>query len=130
MIDVTERAPAIARALWWSTLVDEAVLRHWLINVGQRDAYHRIAHLFCELWERASRVGLVSGGAFDLPLTQEQLGDTLGLTSVHTNRVLQRMRGEGMITLESKRLTIRDMQAIRHAADFNPNYLHLTRRKQ
>ena len=129
MIDVTERSPAIARALWWSTLVDEAVLRHWLINVGQRDAYHRIAHLFCELWERASQVGLVSGGAFDLPLTQEQLGDTLGMTSVHTNRVLQRMRGEGIITFESKRLIIRDMQGIRRAADFNPNYLHLTRRK-
>jgi CRP-like cAMP-binding protein len=128
IIEVTERAPTIARALWWSTLVDEAVLRHWLINIGQRDAYDRTAHLFCELWERAAQVGLVNGNAFDLPLTQEQLGDSLGLTAVHTNRVLQRMRGEGLITFQGKRLAILDMEGMRGAAAFDPSYLHLVRR--
>ena len=128
ILDLTARSPTIARALWWSTLVDEAVLRHWLVNIGQRDAYDRIAHLFCELWARASQVGLVRGDSFDLPLTQEQLGDTLGLTSVHTNRVLQRMRGENLIRLESKRLTILDMAEMRRAAQFDAEYLHLHRR--
>ncbi len=127
ILQITEASPAIGRAFWWSTMVDEAVLRHWLVNMGQRDAFDRIAHLFCELWERAAHVDLVQGGSFDLPLTQEQLGDTMGLTSVHTNRVLQRMRTEGMIALESKRLTILDMDAMRRAAQFDPDYLHLQR---
>lgn len=126
--EVTRSRPAIAQALWWSTLVDEAVLRHWLVNIGQRDAYDRIAHLFCELWARMHQVGLTTGGAFDLPLTQEQLGDTMGLTAVHTNRVLQRMRAEGLISMQSKRLTIHDMDAMRRIAGFNANYLHLQRR--
>ena len=129
MMDVTKSAPAIARALWWSAMVDEAISRHWLINIGRRDAYDRIAHLFCELWERVARVGLVIDDAFDLPLTQEQLGDSLGLTAVHTNRILQRMRGEGLITFKGKRLTILDMAGMRRAAAFDPNYLHLIRRK-
>ena len=129
MLDVTERAPVIARALWWSTLVDEAVLRHWLINLGRRDAYGRAAHLFCELWERAAKVGLVIDNAFNLPLTQEQLGDSLGITPIHTNRILQRMRGDGLITFEDKRLTILDMQGMRQVADFDSNYLHQKRRK-
>ena len=129
MLDVTERSPVIARALWWSTLVDEAVLRHWLINVGQRDAYGRVAHLFCELWERAAQVGLVTDDAFNLPLTQEQLGDTMGITPIHTNRTLQRMRAERIITFEGKRLTILNVQEMRRIADFDPNYLHQIKRR-
>lgn len=129
MMDVTERAPAIARALWWSTMVDEAILRHWLINIGGRDTFDRIAHLFCELWERAVKVGLATSDAFDLPLTQEQLGDTVGVTGVHINRVLQRMRADGMIAFEGKRLTILNMAEMRRAAGFDPNYLHLIRRR-
>lgn len=128
ILDVMNRHPRIKRALWWATLVDEAVLREWLVNIGQRDAYKRVAHLFCELWMRMRTIGLADEGSFSLPLTQEELGDTMGLTAVHVNRTLQRMRAEGLISLEKKRLTIHDPRQLIDAAEFRPNYLHLDRR--
>lgn len=128
ILDVMDKHPRIERALWWATLVDEAVLREWLVNIGQRDAFKRIAHLFCELWMRMRAVGLASEGEFSLPLTQEELGDTMGLTGVHINRVLQRMRAADLIKLSQKRLTILDPQRLMNEAEFEPNYLHLNRR--
>jgi len=129
IVALTEDHPAIARALWWSALVDEAVLREWLVNMGRRDARARLAHLFCELWMRMCHVGLSDDGAFSLPLTQEQLGDTVGLTSVHVNRVLQGMRTEGLITMQSKTLTILDTERMTMIAGFDPKYLHFRRRR-
>jgi len=128
MLELTAR-PAIARALWWSTLVDEATLRHWLVNLGQRSAVERLAHLFCELWVRMKVVGQAQDNAFELPVTQEELGDTLGLTSVHINRMLQELRGEGLIRLSGKRLIILDSDRLHKLSGFTPNYLHLKRRK-
>lgn len=104
------------------------MLREWLVNLGQRDAYARLAHLFCEMWLRMSQIGLVSGhDAFSLPLTQEQLGDSLGLTSVHVNRTLQQMRADGLISLTGRQLRICDIERLKAVADFDPNYLHLDR---
>jgi CRP-like cAMP-binding protein len=128
MLDLIHEHPRIGEALFWSTLVDEGVLREWLVNLGQRDAFQRIAHLFCEMWLRMCQVGLTEDGEFSLPLTQEQLGDTMGLTSVHVNRVLQRMRAEGLISLSSKNLAIHDIDRLKQIAQFDPNYLHLERR--
>jgi CRP-like cAMP-binding protein len=128
MASLLDKRPMIARSLFWATLVDEAVLREWLVNMGQRDAYERIAHLFCEMWTRMHKVGLVLRQEFSLPLTQEELGDTLGLTSVHINRMLQRMRAEGLISLSKGQLTIHNIDRMREVAGFNPNYLHLDRR--
>ena len=129
MLNLIRERPKIGEALFWATLVDEAVLREWLVNLGQRNAYARIAHLFCEMWLRMCQVGLTSNDAFSLPLTQEQLADTSGLTSVHVNRVLQRMRAEGLISLSSKQLTIHDIGRLKEVAGFDPKYLHLERRK-
>jgi len=123
-----EERPAIARALFWSTLVDEATLREWLVNMGQRDAYARLAHLFCEMWLRMKQIGLTHGNSFTLPVTQEELGDTMGLTSVHVNRVLQRLRAEGLLSLASGQMTLHDIDRLREIAGFDPNYLHLDRR--
>ena len=120
--------PELARALWWATLVDEAVLRSWIVNMGRRDAYEGVAHLLCELEVRLLHVGLVLDGHFDLPLTQEELADSLGLTPVHTNRVLQRLRSEGLIKLKGGALTILDRNGLRKAAGFDANYLHVKRR--
>jgi CRP-like cAMP-binding protein len=129
IISVTDRCPKIARALWWSTLVDEAVLRHWLVNLGQRDAFDRVAHLFCELWDRMRQVGLREGEALEVPLTQEQLGDTMALTTVHTNRVIQRMRAEGLISVTRKMIRVHDVARLRALCGYDPTYLHLRRRK-
>lgn len=124
---LTER-PDIARAFWWATLVDEAVLRAWVVNVGRRDAQQAIGHLICELYVRMRNVGLVSDHSFELPLTQEEIGDALGLTPVHVNRVLQRMRTEGLISLKRGSLTIHHYDQLEKASGFNPNYLHIEKR--
>lgn len=126
--DLTER-PAIARAFWWATLVDEAVLRNWIVNIGRRDAYEAVGHLMCELYLRMRNVGLTTEHSFELPLTQEEIADALGLTSVHVNRTLQRMRSEGLISLKRGALTIHDYGRLQEAAGFNPNYLHIERRE-
>jgi CRP-like cAMP-binding protein len=124
---LTER-PTIARAFWWATLVDEAVLRSWIVNIGRRDAYHAIGHLMCELYLRLRNVGLADGHAFELPLTQQEIGDALGLTPVHVNRVLQRMRRDKLISFARGLLAIHDYRRLQQASGFNPNYLHIDRR--
>lgn len=121
---LTRGRPGLVHALRWATLVDEAVLRAWIVNLGRCDARARIAHLMCELHARMKRIGLVRDGLFDLPLTQEQLADALGLTAVHVNRVLQRLRADGLIMLQSRSLTLLDADRLRSAAGFDPNYLH------
>jgi CRP-like cAMP-binding protein len=124
---LTER-PKIARAFWWATLVDEAVLRAWIVNVGRRDAYEAIGHLMCELYVRLRNVGLTTDHSFELPLTQEEIADALGLTPVHVNRVLQRMRAEDLIRLKRSALEILDYGRLEKASGFNPNYLHIETR--
>lgn len=124
MRELTER-PAIARALWWAGLVDEAVLRAWIVNFGRRDSFERVAHLICELYARLQNVGLAGDKVFDLPLTQEDLGDALGLTPVHVNRVLKRLRDEGMMIFKRQQISILDIGRLQAAARFNAGYLHL-----
>ncbi|HEX8514518.1 MAG TPA: Crp/Fnr family transcriptional regulator [Allosphingosinicella sp.] len=127
MDSLTER-PGLVKAFWWATLVDEAVLRAWIVNVGRRDAYEAIGHLMCELYVRMKNIGLTDDHCFELPLTQEELGDALGLTPVHVNRVLQRLRAENLISFKGGLLTIRDYRALEEASGFNANYLHITGR--
>jgi CRP-like cAMP-binding protein len=124
ILEMTER-PALARALWWATLVDEAVLREWLVNIGQREAPERVAHILCELLLRLRAVGLADGDSYELPITQEELGDTLGLSTVHVNRTLQALRAENLITLKSGHVVILDQARLFEFSGFNPNYLHL-----
>jgi CRP-like cAMP-binding protein len=124
-IDAMTERPALARALWWATLVDEAILREWLVNIGTRDAAQAMAHLFCELLLRLRAVGLADGGGYELPITQAELGDTLGLSTVHVNRSLQALRHEGLITLEGRHLRILDPERLFAFSGFHPNYLHL-----
>ena len=130
--DAMERATtsrgALNRAFWWSTLVDEAVLREWMVGMGRRAADKQIAHIFCELHQRLRSVGLISDGVFEFPLTQEDLADSVGMSAVHINRVLQHLRAEGLISLERQRLTILDVDRLRRFADFDPSYLHLVKR--
>ena len=127
LLELMDRFPRIERALWWASLVDEATLREWLLNIGQRDAFERIAHLFCELWVRLQVVGLVDADdSFELPLTQEGLGDTTGLTSVHVNRTLQKLRKEKLIDLKRGHIEICDPRRLAEASGFRRNYLHLS----
>jgi CRP-like cAMP-binding protein len=118
-------SPALARSLWWATLVDEAILREWLVNMGRRTADKQIAHLFCELLIRLRMVGLADEDSMELPLTQVELADTVGLSSVHVNRVLQQLRDLGLITWRGRTLKVRDVAGLKAFAEFEPNYLHL-----
>jgi CRP-like cAMP-binding protein len=124
VLKMTER-PALARALWWAALVDEAILREWLVNIGSRPAEQRVAHLLCEMLLRLRVVGLANGDAYELPITQNELADTLGMSGVHMNRVLMNLRSEKLIQLKSKKLTITDVEKLKAFSGFNPNYLHL-----
>ena len=124
ILEMTER-PALARALWWATLVDEAVLREWLVNIGQREAPERLAHLLCELLLRLRAIGLAESDSYELPITQAELADTMGLSTVHVNRSLQKLRSENLITLKNKYLVILDPDRLKEFGGFNPNYLHL-----
>jgi CRP-like cAMP-binding protein len=121
--------PSVARAMWWASLVDEATLREWLLSMGQRSAIQRMAHLFCELRLRMKLVGLAEDDTFDFPLTQAELSDVLGLSSVHANRTLQELRGADLITLRNNRLQIHDPAALQELAEFDPAYLHLESRQ-
>lgn len=126
--DLTAHQPRITRALWWATLVDEGTLRAWLVNMGLREAHHQMAHLICELFVRLRVVGLASDNSFEFPVTQVELAHTLGITPVHVNRVLQDLRARGLVGWRSKRVRIPDVEQLMAFAEFDPSYLHLTRR--
>ena len=126
--DLAAQNPRIAHGLWWSTLVDEAILREWLVNMGQRSADQRIAHVFCELLVRLQAVGRATENSYEFPLSQRRFGDLLGLTDVHVNRTLQSLRERQLIKLKGSVLTIPDVPRLKAFAGFNARYLHLTRR--
>jgi CRP-like cAMP-binding protein len=117
--------PRITQGLWWESLVTAAIQREWTVNVGQRDASERLANLFCEIFVRLRVAGHTRGSSCDMPLTQNELADALGISTVHANRTLQELRAQGLIELKNKVLTILDMDRLKRTAMFNDNYLHL-----
>jgi CRP-like cAMP-binding protein len=123
--DICTRFPRIAAAFWRETLIEGAIFREWVTNVGRREAYQRMAHVFCELLTRLRAVGLVEDHACDLPITQGEFADAMGITNVHVNRVLQQLRAEGLIELSGDRLNILDWDRLKQAGEFDPTYLHL-----
>jgi len=122
---VCERHPRVTAALWRETLVDASVFREWLLNIGRREAYTRMAHLLCEFLVRLKAVGLAEEDTFDLPITQVELADAIGTSTVHVNRVLQALRAEGLIETKSTQVTIPDWEKLKEMGDFDPLYLHL-----
>ncbi|MDN3590290.1 Crp/Fnr family transcriptional regulator [Methylobacterium adhaesivum] len=117
--------PSIAEGLRLVGRIEEATLREWLVNIGGRPALERIAHLFCELDRRLHAVGLVDQDRFEMPITQYDLADTAGLSSVHVNRTIQELRRQGLIALTGRSLTILDRPSLQALADFQPRYLRL-----
>ncbi|MCB4803839.1 Crp/Fnr family transcriptional regulator [Methylobacterium brachiatum] len=123
--EITARHPRVMRALMWCALVDEAVLREWLVNLGSRPADQRIAHLFCELLLRLEAVGHVNDNSYLFPFTQTDIADTMGLSDVHVNRTIKELRRLDLITLKSRVLTVLDVEQLKTYCGFNPNYLHI-----
>lgn len=122
---ITKSYPHLARILWFTTLVDGAVHRAWLTTLGRMEAPQRLAHFLCELRDRLASVGLAEGNSYVLPMTQEELGDAFGLSTVHVNRSLKTLRDEGLITSKGRHLRIEDWEALRQAGQYDPGYLHL-----
>lgn len=123
--NLCERYPRLTAAFWRETLVHASIFREWLLNNGQRPAYTRIAHLICELVMRLKAVGLAEDKTFEMPATQAELADATGITQVHTNRVLQALRADGLISNEKVKMTVPDWQKLKKAGEFDPLYLHL-----
>lgn len=124
-LDLIERHPRLMRTLWWTTVVEESIAREWLINVGQRTALERLAHLFCEIFVRLRAVGLADGDSCELPVTQAELADTLALSTVHVNRTLRELRRANLISIRARSLIIHDFNSLQRMAMFDPRYLHL-----
>lgn len=124
IIQIMRDHERLARALWWSTLVNEAILREWLVTVGHLPADKRVAHFICEMLLRSKAAGLTYDDSFELPPTQEELADSMGMSTVHMNRMLQELRSQGLITSKGKRIIVDDRDRLMAFAEFNPNYLH------
>lgn len=122
---VTEAHPHLTRLLWMATLIDAAIHREWLVTFGRREAVARAAHLLCEIYLRLNIGGLTRGYGFDFPLNQSTLADMLGLSTVHTNRVVQRLRATGLVSWDRGRVEIRDWDGLVALAEFDATYLHL-----
>jgi CRP-like cAMP-binding protein len=119
--------PRIATALWWETLVNASIQREWTMNLGQRTALERMAHLICEVFFRLRWAGLTDGGTCEFPLTQADLADATGLSKVHVNRTLQELRAAKLIVLKGKSLLIPQIDRLMDVGLFNANYLHMDR---
>jgi CRP-like cAMP-binding protein len=119
--------PAIAHAVAISNQIEASIFREWIVNVGRRDAKTRLAHLLCEFAIRLTQRGLASDEGFALPMTQEQIGDATGLTSVHVNRTLRLLEEEGWIERDKRAVRFSNWDRMRSMAGFNPLYLHLGR---
>ena len=119
--------PAVGRAMWIDELISASMYREWVLNIGRRSARARIAHILCEfaVRMRAAHIGDDGDYGYDLPMTQEQLGDAVGLTSVHVNRTLKGLVGDGLIRFDRRRLSILDWDRIRQVGEFSSLYLHL-----
>lgn len=124
--ELNVRHPRIAGALWRATLIDASIFREWIVNLGHRDALSRTAHFLCELHFRLAVVGRANGNGIELPLTQADLADALGMSAVHMNRTMQELRARGLIEDKGRTISCRDWRALRTLGEFDPDYIHIT----
>jgi CRP-like cAMP-binding protein len=125
--EMFKRRPMIGYAIWRETLIDAAIFREAITNNSSRSSHARMAHLFCEIYYRARASGLVNGNSCDLPLSQTQIGETLGIAIATVSRTLQALRRARLIEFKGGRLTIKDWERLVTQGDFNREYLHLKR---
>jgi CRP-like cAMP-binding protein len=123
-----EKHPHLTRVYWLMTNIDAAIHREWTVSLGRRAAPSRMAHLFCEIRERLRIVGQTTGNSYQFPLTQQELGDCLGITAVHVNRTLQGLRRRNLIEVEKGWVTILDLPGLMALGEFENDYLYLDKR--
>jgi CRP-like cAMP-binding protein len=125
LVRLIERRPQLGQALWKETIADAAIAREWVANVGSRPAYHRVAHLLCEMGCRLQAAGLARDGEFEWQITDAEVADAMGLSIVHVSRVFQQLREEGLLAKEGSTIRVLDWQQLEAAGEFSPNYLFL-----
>jgi CRP-like cAMP-binding protein len=116
--------PGVAALLWRDSLIEAAINRTWMANLGIRPARARVAHFFCEMFVRLRTIGATRGQSFSLPLTQVELGDALGLSEVHISRTLKSLRADSLLSLDQGQTTI-DWPRLAAICDYDPTYLHI-----
>jgi len=121
---LTRTNPNIAEVLWRDTLIDSAIFREWIVNVGQRPAASRLAHTVVELRRRLAVIGREAGDTFEMPLTQEQISEALGITPVHANRIIRQLRDDGIVDINRGRVTVLNEAKLAELAQFDDRYLH------
>jgi CRP-like cAMP-binding protein len=121
---LTRERPSVGGALWRETLIDAALFREWIVNVGRRTAVVRLAHLLAEIGTRLQAMGLASEDRFELPMTQLDIADALGLTPVHVNRVVGQLRRAGLLELRKQSVFLPDLPRLRERGEFDDLYLH------
>lgn len=122
---LTERAPHLTRLLWLLTTVDAAIQRRMTALIGRHTPLERLGHMLCEMYVRLNAVGLATDHRFEFPLTQAVLADLLGLSVVHTNRIVQDLRATGLVDWDQHNALIRDFPRLAKVSDFDPTYLSL-----
>lgn len=123
MVELFASCPRLGAAIAWSAGRDEALLSEQVVRIGRRSAYERTGHIMMELLHRLRLVGEAGQRSFEMPLTQEILADTLGLSVVHINRTLRRLRENGLLHFTRDRLVIDDLERLAEISEFSPQYL-------
>ncbi|MFN4099565.1 MAG: Crp/Fnr family transcriptional regulator [Pararhodobacter sp.] len=122
--EVMQKEPHLARMLWFSTLLDAAMHREWILKLEHLSADGRLAHLIAEIWQRLDFVGLADPSGFSFPLTQQELADACGTTAIHMNRVVRKLRETGIADISRGRVTVMDKDALVELGSFDPSYLY------
>lgn len=125
LIETLVKSPALMQAFWRETLVDAAIYREWVANLGSRAALPKLVHLLCELASRLEIVGLLDKDSFDLPLTQQDFADACGLSAVHVNRTIQELRRQKLIEWKGRVMHLLRRSELETIAEFDPAYLHV-----
>ena len=125
-LEILGRSSRLAHVFWRETLVDSSVFREWVVNLGQRDALNRVAHMLCEIATRLQAVGLARKDfSFTFPALQTDIADAVGISPVHANRIIQDLRTKQLIEWKGKEIRIIAWRELVLLADFDDGYLHL-----
>lgn len=125
---ITRASYRVSEAFWREALIDAAIFREWMVGIGRRSAPSRLAHFLCEFVTKMEAVGLSDGVTCELPMTQTEIGDALGLSTVHTNKKLQELRRAGLVEMRGRRLKVLDWNGLCKLGEFDPTYLHLQKK--
>ena len=122
--EIMDHEPHLAHVLWFSTLLDAAIHREWIMKLEQLQAPQRIAHIVCEIWHRLDMVGRARPDGFDTPLRQSDLGEMIGASAVHTNRALMELKQAGLMSFAHNRVQFGNRTALEAYATFDTGYLY------